>query len=448
MVFSKSIAILAILAGFGSNFVASAQGCGYEAFQNRIGSSFAIFDDRSLVIHVHDDGTGPSLYAGGGFVQSTDPYFGLIAKWDGTDWMPLGSGLWDGNFPDVSALATYDDGRGDALYVGGSFTFAGDVVLNGIGRWDGVSWEPLGSGIRDFLPGIQALASYDDGSGSVLMAGGVLFVAGGVSVSNIAQWDGTTWASVGQGVDSPVLSLSVATSNGVEVLYAGTDTGVDRWDGANWSPVGGTFNGPVRAVKQVEFDGLNLLVAVGEFDSVDGRDTGCIVWFDGAQWATLGSKRYGLAWDVVVYDNGSGSSLYIGGWMHNPAFGVCFTEESTLVWNGQDWDYFEPLNDLVETMVVFDDGGGDALYLGGPFTRSAVTAGTLGHIVKWKNEGSLCTGSREADLHRDCLLNFFDWQIYLCLFEQRSPVVDSNKDGLVNFFDIAIYIDQYLKSCG
>jgi len=42
------------------------------------------------------------------------------ARWDGTSWVPLGSGLDDTLFdPAVYALTVYDDGGGDELYAGG-----------------------------------------------------------------------------------------------------------------------------------------------------------------------------------------------------------------------------------------------------------------------------------------------------------------------------------------
>jgi hypothetical protein len=47
------------------------------------------------------------------------------------------------------ATAVYDDGTGPALYVAGSFTVAGNAVANGIARWNGMSWLPLGSGMNN-----------------------------------------------------------------------------------------------------------------------------------------------------------------------------------------------------------------------------------------------------------------------------------------------------------
>jgi hypothetical protein len=64
--------------------------------------------------------SGSDLYAGGGFTMAGGVAATNIAKWDGTNWSALGSGMNHG----VSALAV----SGNELYAGGSFTTAGGKV--------------------------------------------------------------------------------------------------------------------------------------------------------------------------------------------------------------------------------------------------------------------------------------------------------------------------------
>jgi hypothetical protein len=136
---------------------------------------------------VHDDGSGPALYAGGGFKTAGGVAANRIAKWDGASWSPLSSGT---AFPrSVEALAVYDDGGGPALYAGGSFTSAGGVAANGIAKWDGQTWSPLGSGTTgDYGPHVGALAVYDDGTGPALFAGGGFRIALDSGDSFLAKW--------------------------------------------------------------------------------------------------------------------------------------------------------------------------------------------------------------------------------------------------------------------
>jgi hypothetical protein len=146
---------------------------------------------------VFDDGGGPALFAGGDFTTAGGVAANRIAKWNGSRWRRLGSGL-NGR---VFALTVYDDGGGHALYAGGSFTSAGGLSTMQIARWDGSTWSPLGSGITaDDGAFVRALALYDDGSGPALYAGGSFTSAGGVAANGIARWDGSSWTPLGSGM--------------------------------------------------------------------------------------------------------------------------------------------------------------------------------------------------------------------------------------------------------
>jgi hypothetical protein len=171
---------------------------------------------------VYDDGSGPALFVAGFFFFAGGIQANSIAKWDGTTWAAVGSGLVRGSqVANVHALAVHDDGRGLALYAAGDFTSAGGVPVNRMARWDGTSWSALGSGMNN---DVNAVTAYDDGSGPALYAGGVFSTAGGVAASRIAKWDGSSWSALGV----------VGTS--VEAL-----TAIDDGIGPPWLAVGGSF---------------------------------------------------------------------------------------------------------------------------------------------------------------------------------------------------------------
>jgi hypothetical protein len=114
---------------------------------------------------------GSDLYAGGHFTYATNAgpsvvKVNYIAKWNGSAWSPLGSGMND----TVNALAM----PGTDLYVGGEFTTAGGSAANYIARWNGTAWSALGSGIGSDLSYVYALAV----SGTNLYAGGNFTTAG------------------------------------------------------------------------------------------------------------------------------------------------------------------------------------------------------------------------------------------------------------------------------
>ena len=60
------------------------------------------------------------------------------------NWISMG-GIPGASSP-VRAAAV--DGSGN-LYIGGEFAVVGDVIANYIAKWDGSSWSALGSGISN-----------------------------------------------------------------------------------------------------------------------------------------------------------------------------------------------------------------------------------------------------------------------------------------------------------
>jgi hypothetical protein len=113
---------------------------------------------------VYDDGSGPALY-----VSMTDGFISPeIWKWDGSSWTffaGVGGGFDGGR---VSTMTAHDDGSGSALFISGDFTNAGGIAALGIARWDGSSWTPLGSGV---IAGATSLFGHDSGMLKGLYAG-------------------------------------------------------------------------------------------------------------------------------------------------------------------------------------------------------------------------------------------------------------------------------------
>ena len=264
---------------------------------------------------VFDDGSGPALFAGGPFTSAGGIPASCIARWNGTVWGSIGSVSGSNNL--VRALATFDDGTGTALYVGGRFISAGAVPCEGIARWDGTSWSALGSGVRDggAQGDVHALAVFDDGSGPALYAAGVFTLAGGVAASNVARWDGASWSALGSGVNGSVFSLAAFDDGAGSALYAGgalTTAGgvaanrIARWDGTSWSPLGVGVSAPVNA-STVFDDGASgpALIVGGRFlDAFDAGDSYVARW-QGC--VDTGPPVLSMPESVTAYDGLGGS---------------------------------------------------------------------------------------------------------------------------------------------
>lgn len=176
-----------------------------------------------FALRVFDDGT-PVLAVGGAFTEAGSASINGAAKWDGVAWTALGTGVSGGaSTPQVRSFAAFDDGNGAALYAGGLFASMGGVSgTSRIARWDGSQWSELDSGITTsgFNQGIYTLAVYDDGSGPGLYAGGDFLAAGGVSTSYVARWDSSGWSALGPGMQildfSPAVRTLIAYEDGSE----------------------------------------------------------------------------------------------------------------------------------------------------------------------------------------------------------------------------------------
>lgn len=151
-----------------------------------------------------------------------------------------------------SALAVWDDGSGEKLYVGGYFRQVSGVPANGVAAWDGQSWSAVGSGFQTFTDpfgcgaGVQNLVVYDDGSGERLYAGGSFDRADGQPAHLVARWDGVSWSAVGSGsgTGGTVVRLTPLDFGGVRRLWATgsfylingiSANGLAAWDGSQWT---------------------------------------------------------------------------------------------------------------------------------------------------------------------------------------------------------------------
>jgi hypothetical protein len=114
------------------------------------------------------------LVAGGHFTaDGTGQTLSRVARWDGSAWSPLGTGLPVG----VSALVAHE----------GRLVAARTSAAPSLSLWDGASWAPLPS--QTVGGGVLALAVYN----GELVAGGSFTSIDGVAASRIAAWDGSQW---------------------------------------------------------------------------------------------------------------------------------------------------------------------------------------------------------------------------------------------------------------
>ncbi len=358
------------------------------------------------------------LIAGGGFIYSNSVSLKGVARWDGSSWQPMDQGV-SGllAYNGVLAFATY----ADELIIGGEFTQAGSVSASYVARWDGTAWKGLHTGISgDF---VTALAVY----GGSLYAGGRFSTAGGIPAASIARWNGTTWSSVGSGlpVGDSVRDLLafgghlVACGNFDQISgkYASL---IAEWDGTAWSQMGSGLSGGADipyARTLCEFHGK--LVAGGDFLQSGGRPVKNLAEWDGAAWQPVGegfdnpveaiaefggnaivggsfthagkvaaaglASWDGLAWSPMASPLSEGSvvrallpfqgHLVVGGWLIIPSDQLI---QSVGRWNGISWQHLgADLDGEVKALTEFNG----EIVAGGVFTSSGTEL--VNHIARW-----------------------------------------------------------------
>ncbi|MBI4670852.1 MAG: hypothetical protein HY741_04180 [Chloroflexi bacterium] len=323
----------------------------------------------------------------------------------GDTWQPLGFGVDDTVYAVVA--------NGSEVYVGGDFTqlcgeatcTSGNVAANAIAKWNGSAWSPLGNGVNGSVYAIVA-------SGSTLYIGGdftqicgdASCTSGNTNANYLAQWNGSAWQPVGNGVNNTVQALAW---NGSELYVGGwftqvcgsaactsgnvTANAIARWNGSAWSTLG---NGVDDTVQAIALNGAEIYVG-GWFTQVCGDATcttgnvtaNALAKWNGSAWSTLGNGFNSPVQSVAP----SGSQLYVGGWFTELCGNAtCDTGNTTAnhiaQWNGSAWQTLgNGVDNSVETIVV----NGTEIVAGGWFTEFCgnalcSTANTSANaIAKW-----------------------------------------------------------------
>jgi hypothetical protein len=154
------------------------------------------------------------IYVGGTFTSAGHTAVNNIAKWNPLtlSWAAVGSGITGTGTVTVKGLAVYNG----ALYATGNFTTAGGVPASDIAKWNGTTWSALGTG----LTGGFGLALTD--FNGLLYVGGYFTQAGGVSgTAYLARWNGSVWsAAITPAFNGDVDAFTVVPG-AQPVLYAG-----------------------------------------------------------------------------------------------------------------------------------------------------------------------------------------------------------------------------------
>jgi len=299
------------------------------------------------------------LVAGGDFTTAGGTTVNRIARWDGTNWNAMGSGM---SLSSGGSASVYDMTlmpNGD-IVAGGMFTHANGVPCNSVARWNGSTWSPMAGGFS---------LSYAQVHDFHVTANGQLYALVHASLTLplgiLYLWTGTSWNNVdnslalhsrsdlfhvtsgelvvGHAWDSfyPVALMRRSASGGTfqpfgapwpsgssvnafaqlpngDLVVGGSFTSVAgiaanniaRWNGTSWSPLGAGTNATVNGLTPLPNGDL---VAVGSFASAGGVAASRIARWNGSAWSAMGGTVAGTPAFLNCATMTSDGSLVTGG---------------------------------------------------------------------------------------------------------------------------------------
>jgi len=281
-----------------------------------------------------------------------------VSKWDGCKWSTL-PGIYANSFLGVRALAV----DGNYVYAGGEFQNAsGNPNATNIAKWNGTTWTELGSGLNGQVFSIVI-------NRGEVFAGGGFTNAGGIPGANgIARWDGEKWNALGEGLFF-VTTIAVAESGiyaGGVFENAGNDPDADkiaRWDGSAWHALGTGMGPTTYQINKIVLN-ADIVYVQGNFINAGGNShADHIAKWDGQSWGNLGQQLEDEAeyWPLCT----DGHFIYS---MYRPALATVDTlkvmrwDEQKQTWDPVSYQHFEC--EWPTALVASDNN----LYYGGAWT--------------------------------------------------------------------------------
>ncbi|MBX7203990.1 MAG: T9SS type A sorting domain-containing protein [Bacteroidia bacterium] len=229
----------------------------------------------------------------------------LLAQNYPVKWYSVGGGLNTNGV--IYAMTTFN---GD-LYVAGSFSSAGGVTASNIAKWNGTTWSSLGSGFNKIVTGLTVF-------NNELYAVGVFDSSGSTPVSYVAKWNGSAWVAFGSGLNSGVSKIigynnQLYIAGGFNSSNGSVPNYVAKWSGTGWVALGTGISQTGTGGQATSLAIFNNELYIGGYFTVAGGVTvNHIARWDGTIWKSAGTGVTGTGATVTCME-AFNSYLYVGG---------------------------------------------------------------------------------------------------------------------------------------
>lgn len=292
-----------------------------------------------------------------------------VARWDGENWHQIGVNPISFASTHPTAVAIDNNNQ---LYVGGSFSMIDSVPANNIAKWNGTTWEALGSGLTETVRKI------------VPAGNGHLYV---LANRKVIHWNGTVWTTIGETSNSGY-PLGLAVHPNGHIYVGGTFDAINGvavqklaiWNGSTWSSPLTSID---RYINDVFINPAGQVYIGGSFSQINGINASKIAVWNGSSWAGMGNLTHlinGSYITNVQKITQINNQLLIGGDLLSTDAPQGYYEEWNIArWDGNSW---QPMglgaDDTVTNIAGFTEQG---VFIAGKFS----VVGDIGthKIAKW-----------------------------------------------------------------
>ncbi len=274
-----------------------------------------------------------------------------------------------------------------SVYVGGSsMSRIGGVTVKNIARWDGAQWTSLNGGTNAASSTVYALAT----DGTNLYAAGNFTGMGGVTAANLARWNGSSWSSISTNMSGSIFAMnwhagSLYVAGAFTVANGNVNAArIARWNGSTWSALGVGVN---NSINTMTWRGDTLYV--GGLFTLSGADSmSHVARWNGTAWSRVGTTLAGGSAAVNALEWGDGK-LYAAG-EFTSAGGGAVGYIARL--EGTDW---VPLGSGLNQSVYALSWSNGSLYAGGVFSTAG--GATANGLARWDGAAWSVVGSGLAN---------------------------------------------------